>query len=211
MSDLSSFRRQPADRPVRSSHRLEDFRDTRPAAPKGPPDRNRCPAGWDADLWHLTLLFEQYARADRIELRAGRPVIYAELQDLASRYRLPQQAKENHFRQEVAGCVRRHHAADRADRCWLHWPPNDPGQQRARYLTWVQMAEVIMAEFWSRVQDEFALDQFRQHFSEYGNDAWRHWRSLLMIRQISEQPKVRRPVMRRRTSGATMDDASKEG
>ena len=42
-------------------------------------DRDRCPRGWDEDIWHLVLLFGQKAERDQVYLRAGRPVIYSEL------------------------------------------------------------------------------------------------------------------------------------
>jgi hypothetical protein len=44
-----------------------------------PPDRDRCPRGWDTDIWHLALVFESLAGDQDIKLRAGRPVIYSEL------------------------------------------------------------------------------------------------------------------------------------
>lgn len=172
-------------------------------ARKGPYDKSRCPAGWDADLWHLALLFEQYARADGIELRASRPIIYAEIAEMVTQYNMRRQD----FRQEVHGCERRMLGADVAARCWYHWPPDRPADQVAGQITWVQKVEIIMAELWSCVQDEHALDRFRQRFPEYGRAAAKHWRSLSMIRQIDERPKQPRPVMRR----AKMQADSEEG
>lgn len=179
---------------------------------KGPPDKDRCPPGWDANLWHLTLRFEQYARADGIELRAGRPVIYAELASLVTNG-MREKAARGGYRQEVDGCTRRELAADMAARCWYHYPPGDPAKQVTTDLTWVQVAEVIMAEFWSRIQDEHALDRFRQHFREYGKAAVDHWRSLRVIRSIDDHAAVapRPPIVRRKTASATMPGTSKEG
>jgi hypothetical protein len=54
---------------------------------KGPYDPDRCPAGWDAATWSLTLLFEQLAAKDGIELQAGRPVIYGSIAKRAAGYR----------------------------------------------------------------------------------------------------------------------------
>jgi hypothetical protein len=200
--------------------RGDRFRDGSPvpSGPAGPrqqqvpgprlPDRNRCPAGWDAELWHLTLLFEQYAHEDGIELRAGRPVIYAELAELVKRWHV----KEKTYHQEITGCPRRELALDRADHCWYHWPPKAVEQQVARDLTWVEVVEIIMAEFWSRVQDEYALDQFRRDFRTYGLAMVKHWHSLRVKRSVAEsRVSVPRPVMRRRVPGGTMPGTSKEG
>ena len=173
-------------------------------APRGPVDKNRCPAGWDAQLWHLTLLFGQYARADGIELRAGRHFVYAEINDLVTHHGL----RGKTYPHEVRGCARRELDHRLAARCWFHWPPGDPGSQRPGDINWVQMVEVIMAEFWSRVQDEYALDMFRQHFQEYGKAAMKHWHTLAVIRDAAPTP---RRIVRRVPTGATMTDASKEG
>lgn len=184
-----------------------------PAQPSGPriPDRNRCPNGWDQQVWHLTLLFEQYADADGIRLRAGRPVIYAEVSDLVKRWNMREKSGNGNYAQEVHGCARRELGDDVAARCWYHWPPKDPSRQARRVITWVEMTEVIMAELWSRVMDEYALDHFRQHFAEYGMECTRHWKSLQIIREIDARPKIGRPVMRRVVRGGTMAADSKEG
>ena len=121
MSDLGSFRKDAQQAPD-SRPTFPKGRDTTGRKPKGPPSRDKCPAGWDADIWHLVLLFEQYARADDIELTAGRPVIYMEINDLVSRYGMRPQV----FRQEVYGCERRKLGTDMAAHCWYHWPPGKP-------------------------------------------------------------------------------------
>lgn len=198
MSSLSGFRKDAP--PVRYGKAVT------PAA-KPPPDRDRCPAGWDADIWHLALLFEQYARADKIELRAGRPVIYAEISALVDRYGM----REGRYRHEIRGCARRELPKDMADRCWFHWPPQETARQEARALTWVEMAEVILAEFWSRIWDAHALDHLRQHFGEYGTAAVEHWNSLRIVASIEDQPREPRQPVRRQRPGDTMADASKEG
>lgn len=165
---------------------------------KGPRDRDDCPAGWDADLWSLTLRFEQDARADRIDLKAGRPVIYSELADLVARHEM----RTRTYPQAVKGCTRRLLDDSLAEKCWLHYNPQHPGSQWERDLGWVEMVEVIMAEFWSRVWDEYALDGFRHHFREYGQLAVGHWISLRVAQRSAE---------RREHERATMSDDSKEG
>ncbi len=207
MSDLQdgfSKRNQGRGRPQRPGYVNQP---AKPSGPKPPPSKDRRPAGWDKDIWHLTLLFEQYARADGIELKAGRPVIYMEIDDLVSRYKMRPEA----FRQEVYGCGRRKLPADMAARCWYHWPPDKPAEQVARELDWVQKAEIIMAEFWSRIQNDMALDHLRQFWAEYGSACLEHWRSLRIIKSIDEQPRKPREIMRRRKPGDTMQADSKEG
>lgn len=148
----------------------------RPSAPKPRREPDACPDGYDPDVWHLALLFRQCAQADKIELPKGLPVIHAELADVVDRYKVRGQK----YLQEVYGCHRREMPDDMAARCWYHWPPERArlAEQEARELTWVQFMEVVMAEFWSRIWDEHALDGFRQYFAEYANGAWQHWKHL---------------------------------
>jgi hypothetical protein len=167
-----------------------------------PPSPDDCPQDWDADIWHLTLRFQQYARADGIELRPGRHMIYAEIEALVSRYTM----RGRMYPQEVYGCERRHLGADMAARCWYHWPPDKPAEQVAGEIDWVQKVEIIMAEFWSRIWDDNAADGFRQHFAEYGRDAVRHWRSLRMVKAIDERPKQPRQIMRRAKMAADSEE-----
>lgn len=173
----------------------------RPA--RKPIDRNRCPAGWDENIWHLALLFEQSARADGIELRVGRPVIYAEINELVSRWHM----RDKSFVQYADACTRRNLPDDQAAKCWYHTRTD----VRHRAITWVEMVEVIMAEFWSRIWDEHALDYFRQYFAEFGRAAVKHWASLSAIEAINARPKQPRAVMQRKMTGATMQGVSKEG
>lgn len=202
MSSLSNFRKDAtASTPVRRT------------GPKGPPDRNRCPAGWDEDIWRLALMFERYAWADKISLKAGRPVIYAELASLVNDFEMRGRSTIGSYRQEVYRCDERFHGADMASRCWRHFPPNDPGNQVAGDLTWYEMFEVIMASFWSRIQNEYALDAFRQHFREHGAAAVNHWKSLRILKGIDERYKdaPRPPMTRRAKPGGSMPSATKEG
>lgn len=161
------------------------------------PDPDACPDKWDADIWRLTLLFQQYARADKIELRASRRFIYMEIDDLVTRYTM----RGRTYPQEVYGCKGRFIPEDMANHCWLHHPVRPPEDQKPGDLAWQQKVEVIMAEFWSRIWDEHALDHFRQHFAEYGLIAVRHWDNLRAARSADD----------RRHSRGRMPVGSKEG
>ena len=172
-----------------------------------PPVLDKCPDNWDADTWKLTLLFEQRAQEAKIELAASRNFIYAEIDDLVTRHGIRKQI----FHHEVHGCTRREMPYFLAARCWYHYPPFDLTGHEACEVNWVQMVEIIIAEFWSRIQNEHALDHFRQYFAEYGQAAVKHWNSLRVLRDIAETPKVEPAPRRRRAQGATMADASKEG
>lgn len=173
-----------------------------------PPTPDGCPPGWDEDVWALSLRFRAYARHDGIELAAGLPVIYAEIEALVTRWQMRERAASHEYVQEVDGCTRRHLPADMADRCWYHWPPHQVHAQVARELTWQQMIAIIMAEFWSRIQDPYALSRLSQYFAEYGGEAVRHWRGLRAQRDIASQPRPERRIIRPRGS---MQDVSKEG
>lgn len=190
---------------------------SRPAPPaqpqqrRGPRDRNQCPAGWDAEVWHLTLVFEQYADADGIVLRAGRPVIYSEIDALVTRWNMREKSRNRVYVQQVHGCTRRELGDDMAERCWYHWPPKSPAHQTKRALTWVEVVEILMAELWSRVMDPNALEHFRAHFAEYGTAMATHWKSLRIKQEIESRPKdAARPIVRRSPSGTIAGD-SKEG
>jgi hypothetical protein len=159
--------------------------------------------GRDTEIGHLAQLFQQYARADGIELRKGYPVICTEINDLVTRWHL----REKHFEQYADACERRCLPDDQAAKCWYHTRTD----VRHRAITWVEMVEVIMAEFWSRIWDEHALDYFRQYFAEFGRAAVRHWASLSAVEAINARPKQPRAVMRRRMPDATMPDGIKEG
>ena len=174
---------------------------------RGPRDRDECPAGWDAGVWHLARLFRDGAQSAGIELVKGLPVIYGEIDDLVTRYGIRKQT----FHHEVHGCQRRELPYFLAARCWYHYPPMATSGHVESVITWVQMVEIIIAEFWSRIQNEHALDHFRQYFAEYGQAAVKHWNSLRVLRDIAETPKVEPAPRRRRAQGATMADASKEG
>jgi len=204
MSDLSGFRRDAA--PVRYG-RTPAPAASRPAAPRQPFDRDRCPAGYDPDVWHLALRFEQSAKADGIELRAGRPVIYAEIDALVTHHGL----RGKTYRHRADRCRKRFLSELLADHCWLHLPELERASRAEADITWAQMVEVIMREFWSRIWDEHALDHFRQHFQEYGQMALDHWRSLGIMQDIASQPPAPRVRRRRQEAGVIMADASKEG
>lgn len=208
MSNLSGFRKD-VPRPARSpGHGTVSGFKPQPSAPRQPFDRDRCPAGYHPDVWHLALSFEQSAKANGIELRAGRPVIYSEIDALVTHHGL----RGKTYRHRTALCknIALHPAL--AAHCWLHLPELVRTGHGDSDITWVQMVEVIIREFWSRIWDEHALDHFRQHFQEYGQAALDHWRDLAITRDIASQParpRVRR--VRQEPLAGTMADASKEG
>lgn len=208
-------RRQKRSRPLDAKRETQGrggapARDPEPQA--GPEAGTQLPVagkrrGRDTEVWHLAELFRQRAQASGIELAKGLPVICTEISDLVTRYGI----RGKSFRQMATGCKKRTAHSRLAEHCWLHWPPLEPARQHDRELTWVQVVEVIIAEFWSRQWDAHALDHFRQHFQEYGQLALNHWRSLRIAQDIASQPPRPRAVMRRQEPGGTMADASKEG
>lgn len=187
--------RRPRNQARRSAGGYQNQPGTQPAR-KGPPDKRQCPADWDTAIWGLALLFDDRALEAGITLRAGRHLVYAEIDELVTRCGIRNQT----FRHEVHGCQRRELPYYLAARCWYHYPPMSLTGHDARDITWWQMVEIIIAEFWSRIQNEYALDQFRQSFREYGEAAVKHWNSLRVLQDVQRQ-----------MSGATMQDASKEG
>lgn len=211
----SNGKRQKQARPLDGIREAEGRGNARPSRPEPAPaaratetrtrrDRDDCPAGYDPAIWHLAKLFQQCARADGIELVKGLPVIHSEIEGLVSLAGIRGRA----YRQEVRGCRNRALRKDMAAKCWYHHPPGRPREQQAGSITWVQLVEVIIAEFWSRQWDGFALDAFRQHFAEYGRAALRHWEGLAFAQRVETKP---RAIMRRDDPRGTMDDASKEG
>jgi hypothetical protein len=172
-----------------------------------------APSGYDQDIWTLAIRFQRYALTEKpsIILAADLPVIHDVLDELVTRWDMRKKSRSGLYVQEVSGCARRELSKHLADRCWYHWPPRKPAaQEQLRVLTWVEVVEILMAELWSRVMDEYALDHFRQHFAEYGLAMANHWKSLRIIREINAQPKDHpRPIVRRRVpSGTTAPPAS---
>lgn len=165
----------------------------RPEHPLQPAGKRK---GRDTDIWHLAELFRDDARASGIELRKGLPIICQEINALVELWKM----REKTFIQFVDACERRHLPDDQAAKCWFHTRTD----VRQRQITWVEMVEVIMAEFWSRIWDEHALDYFRQYFAEFGRRAVMHWGSLSAIEAINARPKQPREVMRRQPTDATM-------
>lgn len=166
-------------------------------------EKGEAPKGYRQDIWSLAILFTERAYADGITLAHDLPVIYHQLKDLIEAHGIERQQ----FRHEIDGCARRTLHSKLAAHCWLHYPPLRPADQKTGTIGWVEMMEVIILEFWSHVEDEYALDYFRQRFVEIGQQAVSHWASLRQVRAIRENPKPVQPRMRR----ATMPDVSKEG
>lgn len=186
LSDVQDGGRPSNRRPARQGGYQNQVTERQEQPERRIPDKDRCPKGWDQDIWSLTLAFQQYALADRITLAAGRPIIYAELADLVASRDMRARAKAGRYRQAVRICGKRKLDPTLADHCWLHHPPSG-GDKWDEYLTWYQMVEVIMAEFWSRIWDEYALDHFRRHFREYGQLAMDHWSNLRVAQRAEER------------------------
>lgn len=205
MGNLPS-RYQPKDGRRPRQERPQFAGQSQPRPPRR--DRNDCPPGRDPDVWHLSMLFRQLAQADGIELAKGLPVIHDEIIDLVRRYGLRGQV----YRHRTSRCRKRTLHPGLAEHCWLHLPELERTGRGDSDITWVQMVEVIMFEFWSRAWDAHALDHFRQHFQEYGQMALDHWRNLAIMQDVAAQParpRVRR--VRQEPAAGTMADASKEG
>lgn len=112
-----------------------------------PPDRDRCPRGWDTDIWFLALLFESLAEEQDIKLRAGRPVIYSEL---AGRI------KDSGIRNMTVpfSCEQLTEVVNQE----LYPNPVLTGAQ------WRQFVQIMIYEFWSMHWDENATAKFTEKF-----------------------------------------------
>lgn len=139
--------------PSKKTSRLRDVQDggsvaskqTRPPTP--PPDRDRCPRGWDEDIWKLALLFESLADEQDIKLRAGRPVIYSELDHRIKNSGI--RTMEVPFTaEEMTEAVNQE----------LYPNPVLTGPQ------WRKFVSAMIYEFWSRFWDESATTTFTQKF-----------------------------------------------
>jgi hypothetical protein len=185
------------DAPAQHSTRQDDHTGTGSPATAKPKARDR-------DLWHLAERFYWHAQQDGIELAQSVPIVAHAIGELVTRFKLRERST---FRQVTTGCSRQKLSPALADHCWYHYPPSAPNRQDDRLVTWWELVEVIIAEFWSRIQDENALDNFRQHFAEYGRACLKHWAYLAMAEQARKNPAPRQDRMAR----ATMTDAAKEG
>ena len=206
MPDLGGFSERGQNRGQPQPRGCRTGRPSRPLVqrqPKGPPSRDRCPAGWDADIWHLVLRFEQYARADKIELTAGRPVIYMEITDLVSRYGMrAQDVPPGGARLRAPAARHRHGGAllvplaarearrpgGRADHLG---PEGRDHHGRAVVPHHGRVRRGPLPSVLRRVRP----------------GSGKHWRSLRIVKSIDEQPKEPRRIMRR----VTMPADSKEG
>lgn len=108
-------------------------------------DPTRTPAGYDPGYWHLALLFRDLAMKDDINLRAGVPVIYAEIKRIFEWFGLEQGSRP--FRKRGDGKVERTYAQMYRD---------GDGSR----VAWLDVGEAVVREFWSRVWDDDALSDF---------------------------------------------------
>ena len=205
--DNTRGRRQKRARPLDAMRESQGQTQTQRPEPEARPEPQLQPAGRrrgrDTDIWHLAELFQQLARANKIELRKGLPVIATEINDLVNLWKMREKVYPHYYE----ACERRELPASQAAKCWYH-PRTDI---RQRNITWVEMVEVIMAEFWSRIWDEYALDYFRQYFAEYGRKRRHALGILSAIEAINARPKQPREDDATPVISATMPDVSKEG
>lgn len=78
MSDLSRIKEAKDQRAARTGNTSRQRPVKEALNNAGVYDRNACPGGWNADLWYLTLFWEQKREEYRYS-GPGRPVIYTEL------------------------------------------------------------------------------------------------------------------------------------
>src|SRR5581483_8981614 len=102
-------------------------------------DPDACPSGYDQDIWGLVLLFGQLAAADGIHLAAGRPLLYAMLEE---------RVRELQARLEKAQKLEPRSG----------WWSATPGK---RFGTWQELAEAAIRFEWANFrQDQYAADWF---------------------------------------------------
>ena len=112
---------------------------------RGSWDRARVPDGYHPAYWHLALLFQDLAMADGISLRAGVPVVYAEMRRAFAWFGL--EGGTRAYQERGDGTVELTFAQVYRDGA-------------GRPLTWQQAGEAIVQEFWTRQWDSGALECF---------------------------------------------------
>lgn len=142
-----------------------DVTDNGRTAAKQPPDPDRCPSGWDENIWHLTLLFEQKAAEDEIQLAVRRPIIYSKLRKALETSGIPDipvpypDDKLQLAFEFLAWC---NYTGER---------PHQLLEVPVYTLTgprWRKVVELYMIEFWTRYWDEYALDSFCEIDGKFG-------------------------------------------
>ena len=203
MPDWRVQRAGTEDSPARRVQAGQPAEPPQQRQPKGPPSRDRCPAGWDADIWHLVLLFEQYARADEIELTAGRPVIYMEIDDLVSRYGCAAAGVPPGGPRLRAPEARHRHGGA----LLVHWPRAARRDRRPGADVGPEGRDHHGRVLVPHPGRACRRTTCASILAEYGQACLEHWKSLRIAKAIDEQPREPRQIMRR----VTMPADSKEG
>lgn len=144
---------------------VEDESGATRRAARDAPDLNRCPSGWNQDIWHLVLVFEQKAQEDQIVLAHGRPLLYSKLkQALETSGLMDMECPWTNTRLQLQ--------FDFIKWCWwmgerphmMHevqvWPLAGP--------KWRRVVELMLVEFWNYFTDEYAMDEFTEINGRHG-------------------------------------------
>lgn len=109
--------------------------------------------------WHLALYFQDMAARDRIQLRAGVPVIYDEIRAAFAAFDF--EGGTRIFEDDIP------YAKVYRD-------------EKGARLTWDKVAEAVIDEFWTRVWDREALRYFcdLERLDETVWDVCRRWRNI---------------------------------
>lgn len=139
-------------------------------------DPARVPAGYDPGYWHMALLFRDLAMADDINLRAGVPVIYAEIMRIFAWFDLEHGSRP--FRRRGDGKVERTYAQMYRD-------------GTGRQIAWRDVGEAIVREFWSRRWDDQALSYFcdMDILQQMAHYVCNHWENERFRRQREAHPR----------------------
>lgn len=128
-------------------------------AAKQPPDTDKCPNGWDQDIWHLVLVFEQKAREDEIVLAHGRPLLYAKLKLALDKSRLAQ---------EDCPWTNTRLQLQFEFIAWCWWQGERPHMMHEVPVyplagpKWRKVVELMLIEFWNYYHDDYAMDVFAE-------------------------------------------------
>lgn len=126
----------------------------KPRTPKTPYDPDKCPAGYDPEVWSLGLLFDQLAKKRGVTLAARMPVIHGVLLKRFARFRELVQEKP-HMLLNSKGDI----------------PP------------WTEFVSATIRAYWTpgffgSEYDEYALDDYCDTFFYYGEQVRAHAKNV---------------------------------
>jgi hypothetical protein len=122
----------------------------RPRTPKTPYDPDKCPAGYDPEVWSLGLLFDQLAKKRGVTLAARMPVIHGVLLKRFARFRELVQEKPRKLL-DSKGVIR---------------PWTD--------FVSATIRDYWTPSFWGTEYDEYALDDYCDCFLDIGRKIAAH-------------------------------------